>query len=47
MASEIERLAGGMAARPFSQWLDEHDETEFGISCDQALVASAHLACLQ
>jgi len=39
-------ISGGMAARPFSQWLDEQDETEFGISCNQALEVSAHVACL-
>jgi hypothetical protein len=40
-------LPDGMAPRQLSKWLDEPDEAEFGISCDQAHVASAQLACIQ
>jgi hypothetical protein len=40
-------LSDGLAARQFSKWLDEQDEAEFGISCHQALVASAQVACIQ
>lgn len=40
-------LSDGIATRQFSRWLDEQDETGFGISCDQAVVAAAQVACIQ